>query len=128
MTTDDMLTWTAGRLADAVRRREVASRELLSIALDRVERINPKLNAVVTLDAERAAEWAGAADEATARGEATGPLHGLPVTVKDALEVTDVRSTGGAVELTDHVPAADAPAVARLRAAGAVVFGKTNVP
>ena len=107
MTSDDVLTWTAGRLADAVRRRELASRELLSVALDRVERINPKLNAVVTLDAERAGAWAAAADEATARGETTGPLHGLPVTIKDALEVADVRSTGGAVELTDHVPAAD---------------------
>jgi amidase len=128
MPSDDVLTWTAGRLADAVRRREIASRELLSIALDRIDRINPKLNAVVTLDAERAAEWAAAADEATAHGESTGPLHGLPITVKDALEVGGVRSTGGAIELTDHVPATDAPAVARLRAAGAVVFGKTNVP
>ena len=64
MTGDDVLTWTAGRLAEAVRRREIASRELLSVALDRVERINPKLNAVVTLDAERAATWAAAADEA----------------------------------------------------------------
>jgi amidase len=128
MPSDDVLTWTAGRLADAVRRREIASRELLSIALDRIDRINPKLNAVVTLDAERAAEWAAAADEATAHGETTGPLHGLPITIKDALEVGGVRSTGGAIELTDHVPATDAPAVARLRAAGAVVFGKTNVP
>jgi amidase len=128
MPSDDVLTWTAGRLADAVRRREIASRELLSLALGRIERINPKLNAVVTLDAERAGVRAAAADEATAHGETTGPLHGLPITVKDALEVAGLRSTGGAIELTDHVPAADAPAVARLRAAGAVVFGKTNVP
>ena len=62
------------------------------------------------------------------RGEWRGPLHGLPITIKDAIEVGGVRSTGGAVELTDHVPAADAPAVARLKAAGAIVFGKTNVP
>jgi amidase len=128
MPSDDVLTWTAGRLADAVRNREIASRELLSLALDRIDRINPKLNAVVTLAAERAGAQAAAADEATAHGEATGPLHGLPITVKDALEVAGLRSTGGAIELTDHVPAADAPAVARLRAAGAIVFGKTNVP
>jgi amidase len=128
MPSDDVLTWTAGRLADAIRRREIASRELLSIALDRIDRLNPKLNAIVTLDAERARTRAAAADEATARGESTGPLHGLPITVKDALEVAGVRSTGGAIELTDHVPTADAPAVARLREAGAVVFGKTNVP
>jgi amidase len=128
MPSDDVLTWTAGRLADAVRNREIASRELLSLALDRIDRINPKLNAVVTLAAERAGAQAAAADEATAHGEATGPLHGLPITVKDALEVAGLRSTGGAIELTDHVPAADAPAVARLRAAGAIVLGKTNVP
>ncbi|MGH9192032.1 MAG: amidase family protein [Acidimicrobiales bacterium] len=128
MPSDDVLTWTAGRLADAVRNREIASRELLSLALDRIDRINPKLNAVVTLAPERARAQAAAADEATAHGEATGPLHGLPITVKDALEVAGLRSTGGAIELTDHVPAADAPAVARLRAAGAIVFGKTNVP
>jgi amidase len=128
MPSDDVLTWTAGRLAGAVRNREIASRELLSLALDRIDRINPKLNAVVTLAAERAGAQAAAADEATAHGEATGPLHGLPITVKDALEVAGLRSTGGAIELTDHVPAADAPAVARLRAAGAIVFGKTNVP
>jgi amidase len=128
MPSDDVLTWTAGRLADALRRREIASRELLSLALDRIDRINPKLNAVVTLDVERAEVVAAAADEATARGDAAGPLHGLPITVKDALEVAGLRSTGGAIELTDHVPVADAPAVARLRAAGAVVFGKTNVP
>ncbi|HEY6698365.1 MAG TPA: amidase family protein [Acidimicrobiales bacterium] len=128
MPSDDVLTWTAGRLADAIRRREIASRDLLSLALDRIDRINPKLNAVVTLDIERAGVQAAAADEATAHGETTGPLHGLPITVKDALEVGGLRSTGGAIELTDHVPVADAPAVARLRAAGAVVFGKTNVP
>ena len=128
MPSDDVLTWTAGRLAGAIRRREIGSSELLSIALDRIDRLDPKLNAVVTFDAERARAQAAAADEATARGESTGPLHGLPITVKDALEVAGVRSTGGAIELTDHVPAADAPAVARLRAAGAVVFGKTNVP
>jgi amidase len=128
MPSDDVLTWTAGRLVDAVRRREIGSRELLAIALDRIDRLNPKLNAVVTFDAERAQAQAAAADEATACGGSTGPLHGLPITVKDALEVAGVRSTGGAIELTDHIPAADAPAVARLRAAGAVVFGKTNVP
>ena len=128
MPSDEVLTWPAGRLADAGRRREVSSRELLSHALDRIERINPKLNAVITLDAERAVAAAAAADEATAHGEPMGPLHGLPITVKDALETAGLRSTGGATELADHVPEADAPAVARLRAAGAIVFGKTNVP
>ena len=86
------------------------------------------MNSVVTRDLDRARAAAAAADEAAARGEWLGPLHGLPVTIKDAIEVGGMRSTGGAVELADHIPAADAPAVAHLEAAGAVVFGKTNVP
>jgi amidase len=118
----------AHALASAVRNRDVSSRELLDGYLDRVDRLNPALNAVVTLDADRARDAAAAADQATARGDEVGPLHGLPITIKDAIEVGGVRSTGGADALTDHVPAADAPVVARLKAAGAIVFGKTNVP
>jgi amidase len=121
-------TWTAGRLAAAIAARQLGSRELLDAYLDRIERLDPPVNAVVTLDVERARAEAAAADELAAKGELRGPLHGLPITIKDAIEVAGVRSTGGAVALTDHVPVADAPAVARLKAAGAVVFGKTNVP
>ena len=121
-------TWTASRLAAAIAAKDLGSRELLDLYLDRVDRLNPGLNAVVTLDADRARAAADAADAATARGESRGPLHGLPITIKDAIEVEGVRSTGGAVELTDHVPAQDAVAVGRLKAAGAIVFGKTNVP
>jgi amidase len=124
-------TWataTAGELAGAIRKGEVGSRELLDLYLDRIERLGGPVNAVVTLDAERARAACAAADEAVAAGGDLGPLHGLPVTVKDAIETEGIRSTGGAVELTDHVPVVDAPAVARLKAAGAVVFGKTNLP
>src|SRR5262249_44855021 len=81
-----------------------------------------------TLDPERAYAAAARADEAAARGDWLGPLHGLPITIKDAIETEGIRSTGGATELTDHVPAVDAPSVARLKAAGAIVFGRTNVP
>jgi amidase len=123
-----LATQDATTLAAAIAGKEVSSRELLDLYLDRIERLNPTINAVVTLDVERARASAGAADEMTARGESAGPLHGLPITIKDAIEVEGVRSTGGAIELTDHVPAADAPAVQQLRAAGAVVFGKTNIP
>jgi amidase len=125
------MTWatkTATELAAAIRSKEVSSRELLDLYLSRVERMNPPNNAVVTLDGVRAAKAAALADDRLARGEDVGPLHGLPITIKDAIEVEGVRSTGGAVALTDHVPAADAYAVAKLKAAGAVVFGKTNVP
>jgi hypothetical protein len=121
-------TWPARRLAAAIAGRQLASRELLQTFLDRIERFNPALNAVVTLDAERAMRAASAADEAVAQGRALGPLHGLPVTIKDAIEVAGLRSTAGAVELSGHVPQTDAVAVSRLRAAGAIVFGKTNVP
>jgi amidase len=134
---DDFGLAPAVTQAAAIRERTISSRELLELYLRRLERINPRLNAVVTLDADRAMAAAETADAATMRAAAEeggagngrlGPLHGLPITIKDAIETAGIRSTGGATELTDHVPAADAPAVARLKAAGAIVFGKTNVP
>ncbi len=129
MTPDDRVaTWSATKLAAAIRSRELTSRDLLELYLDRIARLNPPVNAVVTLDAERARAEADRADAEAARDEWRGPLHGLPITIKDAIEVAGVRSTGGAIELTDHVPGADAPAVARLKGAGAIVFGKTNLP
>jgi amidase len=118
----------ATELARSVREGEISSRQLLDGFVDRVERLNPAVNAVVTLDVERARVAADHADAALARGETIGPLHGLPITVKDAIETEGIRSTGGAVELSAHVPASDAVAVARLKAAGAIVYGKTNVP
>jgi len=119
---------SAGELAAELAAGRLASRELLAHYLDRVERLNPAINAVVTLDTEGATARAAAADEAFAKGGPTGPLHGLPITVKDAIATAGIRSTGGAVELADHVPTEDAPAVAAVRRAGAVVFGKTNLP
>ena len=121
-------TKSATELAALIRSGELGSRELLDGFLDRIERLGPPVNAVVTLDVERARAAADAADAATARGESSGPLHGLPTTIKDAIATEGIRSTGGAVELRDHVPVVDAPAVARLKGAGAIVFGKTNLP
>jgi amidase len=128
--TDALATAPTVALAAAVRAKEISSRELLELFLDRIERLDKDVHAVVTLDVERARTAAAAADDRLAAGgpDGLGPLHGLPVTIKDAIETEGIRSTGGAVELTDHVPTADAPAVARLKAAGAVVFGKTNLP
>jgi amidase len=100
---------------------------LLAAYLDPIARVGSRVNAVVTLD-ERAGDLAAAADRASARGEPLGPLHGLPVTVKDTIETAGLRTTAGAEPLADHVPARDATAVERLRAAGAIVFGKTNTP
>ncbi|MGE0877343.1 MAG: amidase family protein [Acidimicrobiia bacterium] len=125
---DEIALRSAGELAAGLKAKEFSSRELLDVYLDRCERLNPKLNAVVTFDEARARSAAYAADEALARGAAYGPLHGLPITVKDAIATEGLRSTGGATELARHVPESDAPAVGRLRAAGAIVFGKTNVP
>ena len=128
MVDDSIATRSATELAAGIRKQEWSSRELLDLYLDRVDRLNGPVNAVVTLDVDRARAAADAADAALARGDAVGPLHGLPITIKDAIETEGIRSTGGARELTDHVPATDAPAVARLKDAGAIVFGKTNLP
>jgi amidase len=85
-------------------------------------------NCVVTIDAERARREASAADEALAHGDDVGPLHGVPMTVKDSWQTAGMRTTSGAPELADHIPTVDAAPVARLREAGAVIFGKTNLP
>ena len=126
--TDAHATWTAARLAAGIRARDLSSRDLLELYLDRIDRLNGPLNAVITLDVERAQVDATRADAEADRGEWRGPLHGLPITIKDAIEVAGIRATGGARELIEHVPSFDAPSVARLRNAGAIVFGKTNAP
>jgi amidase len=123
-----LATSSASALAAGIRTGDVSSRELLELYLDRIERLDREVHAVVTLDAERARAAADAADKSRARGDDLGPLHGLPITIKDAIETEGIRSTGGARELVDHVPMADAPAVTRLKDAGAIVFGKTNLP
>ncbi|MGH9081149.1 MAG: amidase family protein [Acidimicrobiales bacterium] len=119
---------TATELTRALRNRSVSSRELLEHALARVEVHNPALNAVVALDVERARAAADDADAATAAGVTPPPLHGLPMTVKDVWETEGLVTTSGAPELEHYVPVTDALAVSRLKAAGAIVFGKTNTP
>ena len=123
----DIALQPAHRLAEAIRHRDISSRELLEHNLIRVERLNPPLNAVVTLDPDGARRAADEADAALARGEVMGPLHGVPMTIKDTYETAGMRTTCG-LEAWDHVPVRDAEAVRRLRAAGAVIFGKTNTP
>lgn len=124
----DPTLWSATEQARAIAARQLGSVELLDLCLVRIARVDALVNAVCTLDIDRARARAREADEATARGESWGPLHGLPFTVKDAIATEGLRSTGGSETLADHVPTSDAPAVARLRAAGAVLFGKTNLP
>lgn len=119
---------SASDLAASIRAGDIGARELLDHYIDRVDALNPDINALVTFDLERARLAAAAADEATAAGGRLGPLHGLPCTIKDALATEGLRTTGGATELADNVPTEDAAVVQRLRAAGAVPFAKTNLP
>jgi amidase len=128
MQNDDLAFLPAVDLMRLLESKELSSRELLDCFLERVERINPQVNAIVTLDAERAMERAQAADDARASGQSLGVLHGLPITVKDVFETKDLRTTAGADELADYVPNRDAVLVARLKQAGAIIFGKTNTP
>jgi amidase len=114
--------------ARAIRRADVSSLELTTRVLARIKQHNPHVNAIVTLVEDAALARARAADEARARGEWWGPFHGVPCTVKDTFEVAGVKTTAGSPSLANHVPARDAVVVARLRAAGAVILGKTNVP
>jgi amidase len=124
----DLDVVTASELVAQLASGAVSSRELLDAHLERVEQRNPALNAVVALDVEGARAQAAAADAARAAGGALGPLHGLPMTIKDSFETEGLLTTSGAPELAGHVPDRDADAVARLKAAGAIVFGKTNLP
>jgi amidase len=119
---------SATDLARALATGELSSVALLELHLDRVAALDGRVNAVVTLDAERARERAREADAALARGERWGPLHGLPVTIKDCWETEGLLTTCGVESLREHVPSENALAVQRLVDAGAVVFGKTNTP
>ncbi|MGZ3456898.1 MAG: amidase, partial [Archangium sp.] len=118
----------AHRLAALVRAREVSAHELLEAHLKQVARHNARLNALVTLDEERARARARQADEALARGESWGPLHGVPMTIKDSFATAGVRTTSSYKRLRHHIPTQDATVVARLTAAGAILLGKTNLP
>lgn len=125
---DDLVFASAQELAAAIRDRRVSSLEVLDQHLAHIERHNPSLNVVVTLDAERARSEARDTDAALERGEVRGPLHGVPMTVKDGFATAGMRTTSGFPPWADYVPDIDAPVVGRLRAAGAILLGKTNLP
>jgi amidase len=119
---------SATALARAIRAKEISSAEVVQASLQRIAAVNPALNAVVQLRAEAALAEARAADAALARGQIRGPLHGVPMTIKDSLDTAGVITTGGTTGRASFVPAQDATVVARLRAAGAILLGKTNTP
>ncbi|MDX8500683.1 amidase [Mesorhizobium sp. VK4C] len=126
--TDATAFASARRLARRIRQGKFGSRDLLEHYLERIERWNPAVNAVVHIDAGRARLAADRADQEAREGRYRGQLHGLPITVKDAIDVADMCSTWGLPERVGIVATQDAEVVRRVRAAGAVVFGKTNVP
>jgi len=126
---DETLTRkTAGELAQLVKTRAASPVEILDAHLDAIARLNPRLNAIVTLAADRAREAARDAERRALRGEALGPLHGLPVGIKDVVETAGIRTTYGSPLYKDHVPTEDAEVVRRLKQAGAIVLAKTNTP
>ena len=127
-TANPIISSSASELAAAIRAKKLSSKEVVEAHLERINAVNPKLNAVVQFTAETARKEAAEADAALARGEIKGPLHGVPMTIKDTLETEGVICTGGTKGRANFVPKADATAVARLRAAGAIFLGKTNVP
>ena len=119
---------SATEQAELVRRGELSARELLDEVLERYDRFNPSVNAVIVARIDQARQRAAAADEATARGESWGPLHGVPMTIKEAFDWEGTPSTWGVPAFADNVAGRNATAVQRLLDAGAVIYGKTNVP
>ncbi len=118
----------ATTLAALIRTKKVSSREVVQAHLDRVAAVNPQINAVVTLMADDALDAADAADRAVADGAVLGPLHGVPFSIKDALDTAGVLTQRGSKLFAGHIPTADATAVARFKAAGGIPLMKTNLP
>jgi amidase len=125
---DDIWRWDATRIADAIRRRQISSREAVSACLGRMASVNPRLNAV-TVDLGAAALMeADRADAAVASGDALGALHGVPIAIKENVDQAGVATTNGVVAFRDLIAGEDSPVVANLKAAGAVIVGRTNTP
>ena len=127
-TSEDLLFSSATSIAWSIQAKDVSAVEAVEAHLQRIDEVNPKLNAVVKLAGDRAMAEAREADAALARGESLGAFHGVPITIKDSHDTEGIVSTGGTLGRKDFVPDADATAVARMRAAGAIVLGKTNTP
>lgn len=128
MSEEELCLRSATELAGMLRRREVSAREVLDAHLARIDAVNPKVNAIVTVAREHANRAARAADKAIMSGEPLGPLHGLPVAHKDLTETKGIRTTYGSPARADYVPDFDSIVVERLASAGAVTVGKTNTP
>jgi len=128
MNNTELCFFTATQLASLIRQKELSAKEVMEAHLAQIERINPQVNAIVTLLPERALEAAQQADDALARGEEVGPLHGLPIAHKDLADTKGIRTTYGSPIFKDHVPTENALIIERLQQAGAISIGKTNTP
>ena len=124
----DICTLSAVEMARQIRAKQLSAREVVSAHLDQIARVNPAVNAIVTLVPEQAMEAARLADERHARGETIGPLHGLPIAHKDLQPTKGIRTTFGSPIFADFVPAEDSLIVERIKRAGAITVGKTNTP
>jgi len=125
---EELTLLSAVELAAAMRSKRVSAREVMAAHLAQIDRVNPKVNAIVTLVAERAMADAARADEVVARGRPAGVLHGLPIAHKDLVDTAGIRTTRGSPFYRDYVPTRDALIITRIRAAGALTVGKTNTP
>ena len=128
MSSPDLCFTTATELARLLREKKVSAKEVMEVHLAQIDRINPKVNAIVTLLAEQAMNQASAADDALARGETVGPLHGIPIAHKDLVSTKGIRTTSGSPIFKDFIPDVDDLIVERLKKAGAITIGKTNTP
>ncbi len=124
----ELCFYPATELARLIQAKQLSAREVMEAHLAQIDRVNPRVNAIITLLADRAMEQAKAADERQARGEVLGPLHGLPIAHKDLIATKGIRTTFGSPIFRDFVPEEDALIVERLKRAGAITIGKTNVP
>ena len=126
-TASEIVFSTASQLANSIRGGEISATDVLEAHLDQIARHNPQVNCIATLNEEEARRSALEADAALGRGEVWGPLHGVPVTLKDSLETAGLRTTSSHPPLTNHVPREDSTIAARLRSAGAIILAKTNM-
>lgn len=128
MPQSELVFLNATMQAELIAARQISAVELMTAHLEQIERVNPKVNAICTLVAEQALQQAAQADQRQARGAAIGPLHGLPVGIKDLVDTQGIRTTYGSPIYAEHIPETDALVVTRYKQAGAIVLGKTNTP
>jgi amidase len=128
LSSNDLVFLSASELAEKIKSHQVTSLEVVNAYLDHIKKYNHTLNAIVTLDKDAAIRRAQEADAALARGELWGPLHGVPITIKDNIATLGLKTTNSYPPTANYVPDFDATVVARLRKAGAIILGKTNLP